>query len=343
MPVGATDTMQVQVSINGNQMPGLLRASIATTNCFSADTYSLTFAMSGSENIAFWSTVMSAYLEVTAVASSALGSTYYNLITGMVDAIHVDPIQRTVGVEGRDLSSSLIDSYRQQDFVNQSASEIVSTIAQYHALQPVVTATSGNVGRYYSDGYTKLSLGQFSRLQSDWDLLVQLARQNNFDVFVEGQSLYFQAAGQSGSTPIPVSLGDVQSARIEKNLGMTTNAAKVQSWNSQNMAAYGSNGSGSGPISAQSLSTPNLPFLFSGANFTFQQVTDMAQRYTTELNRLRTVLCLEMTWDLALSPRATILLNGTDSAFNTTYTIDSIERHYSPTSGSKQLVRAAQI
>ena len=69
----------------------------------------------------------------------------------------------------------------------------------------------------------------------------------------------------------------------------------------------------------------------------------MAQRYTTELNRLRTVLCLEMTWNLALSPRVTILLNGTDSVFDTTYVIDSIERHYSPTSGSKQLVRAAQI
>ncbi len=166
-------------------MPGLLRASIATTNCFSADTYSLTFAIGGPENIAFWSTISSAYLEVTAVASSMLGPTYYNLISGMADTIHVDPIHRTVGVEGRDLSSSLVDSYRQQDFVNQSASEIVSTIAQYHGLKPVVTATSGTVGRYYGDGYTKLSLGQFSSLQSDWDLVVQLARQNNFDVFVE--------------------------------------------------------------------------------------------------------------------------------------------------------------
>ena len=72
MSIGSTDTMEVQVSINGDQMPGLLRASIATTNCFSADTYSLTFAIGGPENIAFWSTISSAYLEVTAVASSCL-------------------------------------------------------------------------------------------------------------------------------------------------------------------------------------------------------------------------------------------------------------------------------
>jgi hypothetical protein len=83
--------------------------------------------------------------------------------------------------------------------------------------------------------------------------------------------------------------------------------------------------------------------LFSGANYTSQQVTELAERYTTELNRLQTVLRLEMPWDLSLSPRTRILLNGTNSAFDTTYLIESIERHYSPTAGSKQLVRASQI
>ena len=83
------------------------------------------------------------------------------LITGMVDTIHVDPIHGTVGIDGRDMSASLIDSYRQQDFVNHTASEIVTSIAQSHGLQPVVTSTQGITGRYYNDGYTKLSIGQF--------------------------------------------------------------------------------------------------------------------------------------------------------------------------------------
>jgi hypothetical protein len=340
----SSETMEIQVSVNGDQMPGLLRASVATTNCFSADTYSITFVMGESGNIAFWSTVSSAYLEVTAVISSAYGPIYQSLITGMADTVHVDPIQGTVGVEGRDLSSSMIDSYRQQDFVNQTASEIVSSIAQYHNLQPVVTATSGDIGRYYSDGYTKLSLGQFSRLQSDWDLVVQLARQNDFDVFVEGELLYFQPSGLSASAPIPMSLQGVQSARVERNLSVNAaTVARVQSWNSQNMAAYDSGSSGVRPIENQGSSTANLPFLFSGANYTSQQVADSANRYTAELGRLSTVLNLDMPWDLSFSPRATILLNDTHSLFDTTYLIDSIERHYSPTSGSKQLVRANQV
>jgi hypothetical protein len=342
MEMRSTDVTEVQVSINGNQILGLLRASIASTNCFSADTFSLTFAIGTSGDVAFWSIVSSGYVEVTAAISSVFGITYQALITGMIDTIHVDPSLGTVGVEGRDLSSLMVDSYRQQDFVNQTASEIVSSIAQSHNLQPFVTATSGNVGRYYSDGYTKLSLGQFSRLRSDWDLVVMLARQMNFDVFVECRSLYFQPANAFGtSLTIPVSLRDVQGDRIERNLNITrSSVVKVQSWNSQHMTAYSSDGSAWDAAAAQSSSATNAPFLFSAANYTSQQVTDSAQRYATEVSRLGTVLRLNMPWDLSFSPRAMILLNDTNSLFDTTYLIDGIERHYSPVFGSKQLVRA---
>ena len=193
-----------------------------------------------------------------------------------------------------------------------------------------------------SDGITatviqKLSLGQFSHLQSDWDLVVQLARQNNFDVFVEGRSLYFQASGQSASPPIPVSLRDVQNARIERNLGMPiiprlkSNRGTHRTW--PLMAATVPMGIACRP----EFPHRNSPFLFSGANFTSQQVTDLTQRYSAELSRLRTILHLDMPWDLSLSPRTTILLNDTDSPFDTIYLMDSIERHYSPTSGSSQL------
>jgi phage protein D len=347
MLMRSSDTLRVEVLLNGDQTPGLLRASVSTTNHFSADTYALTFAIGNSspKDIAFWSILSSGLIEVTAVTSTIYGPTFQSLITGLIDTIHIDPIQRTVGIEGRDLSSSMIDSYRQQDFVNQTASEIVATIAQYHNLAPVVTPTTGNIGRYYSDGYTKLSLGQFSRLQSDWDLVVQLARQNNFDVFVEGQSLYFQPDNGFDGPPLPVSLRQVQSARIERNIGISPNtAAKVQSWNSQNMAAYDSGNSSVGTIAAdQSASARNLPFLFSGSNYTAQQVTDAAERYTAELTRLGTVLNLGMPWDLSFAPRVACLLQGTDSVFDTIYRIESVERHYCSTSGSTQLIRAVQI
>jgi phage protein D len=289
--------------------------------------------------------IPAALVEVTATTSSTYGPRYQSLITGMADSIHIDPIRGTVGVEGRDLSASIIDSYRQQDFVNQTASEIVATIALYHGLLPIIVPTSGNIGRYYADGYTKVSLGQFSRFRSDWDLVVQLARENDYDIFVEDRTLYFQPSAALFIVPLPVSMRDVHSIRIERNLGITNAvAARVQSWSSQNMMAYDSGNAGSAAAGGdQAASAATLPFLFSASNYTAQQVTEAAERYAAELTRLGTVLSLDMPWDLSFAPRSTCLLMDTNSGLDTAYRIDSIERLYSTTSGSRQLIRAAQV
>ena len=341
----AASRIDIQVAIDGLEVSGLCRASVSTTNSFSADTYSLTFAMSSEtpNSPAFWSSIKSGCVSVTATVASLFGSLTQDLITGMIDTIYVNPIQGIVCIEGRDLSASMVDSYRQQDFVNQTASEIVATIAHYHNLQPVLKATTENVGRYYSDGYTRLSLGQFSRLQSDWDIVVQLARQNNFDAFIRGTNFYFQPASDLDDTPRRVGLHEVQNARIERALNIGSNAtAAVQSWNSQSMSATSSNiprdaaDANAGPPA-------DAPYLFSGSNYGSEQANNLAGRYTAELGRLRTVLELNMPWDLALSPRMLILLTETNSSFESIYKIESIERHYSTTSGSTQALRAAEI
>src|SRR3978361_2074926 len=239
MAIVQADRQNLRVFIDGMQILGLFRAAIARTNCFSADTFALTFVM-GIEplhDIKFWSAVSSAFVEV--FITDRYRSDDLSLISGHVDNIFVNPVESVVAIEGRDLSSLMIDSYRQQDFVNQTASEIVSAIALQHGLAPTVVSTTGSVGRYYDDGYTKLSLGQFSRLRSDWDLVVQLARQNGFDPFVGGRSLFFRPTNIALNTVFPLSVRDVRSVRIERSLNIRKNtAAKVRSWDSQYMKAY---------------------------------------------------------------------------------------------------------
>lgn len=333
------------ITINGDQIHGLLQASLATSNCFSADSFALTFAIGPSPlgDLEFWSAISTAYVEVSAVAQRGLTSR--SLITGMVDTILIDPIQATVAIEGRDLSSSMIDSYRQQDFVNQSASEVVSIIAQHHGLAAVVVPTSGSVGRYYGDGYTRLSLGQFSRLRSDWDLVVQLARENGFDVFISGTTLFFQPSTSSLDAPIPILTRNVQRIRVQRTLTITPDtSARVQSWNSHNMTSYDSNSptADSSATRASNIAGKQA-FLFSASNFTSQQVTDSANRYTAELGRLAKTLHLDMPWDFSLAPRSRILLCGTNTVLDTTYQIDSIERHYNCKSGSTQSIIAVVV
>nr|WP_294511691.1 hypothetical protein [uncultured Rhodopila sp.] len=286
-------------------------------------------------DIAVWSTLGSGRVEV--FAGSAPGPATTNLITGVIDSVHIDAIRGTVAIEGRDLSATLVDSYQQGDFVNQTASEVVATLANRHGLGAVVTPTSGFIGRYYGDGYTRLSTGQFSRLRSDWDLVVELARENRFDVFVEGTQLFFQP-----SSPVPATLTSitpvmVRSMRFNRSLAVAAGAtARVQSWNSQNMACYDSGVS----AGAQPDGSTGQPFLFSASNFTPAQVTQSASRYTAEINRLHTTLLIEMPWDLQIAPRGGMMLSGTGSVLDGPYLIDSVERLYCSTSGSTQTVRA---
>ena len=345
MALSSADRMQLQVTLNGIPVEGLLHASVVTGNCFSSDSYALTFAMGSAPlcDIAFWSSLAPAYVEIVPVSQSY--SLSQSLISGMIDTIVVDPVMQTVAIEGRDLSSTLIDSYRQQDFVNQTASEVVSTIALFHGLTPIVTPTMNEVGRYYGDGYTRLSLGQFSRHRSDWDLVVQLARENSFDVFVQGSSLFFQPSGSLEGLPAHISLSDVRTIRFEQNLTISSNiSARVQSWNSQDMASYAINSADNVANTIQGFESSGIqPFLFSAANFTSQQVTDSAGRYAAELSRLGTVVHIEMPWDLSLAARAAVLIDETKSPLDAIYRIDTIERHYSSTSGSSQIIRAVRI
>ena len=332
----------LQVLIDGSLVEGLIHAAITSTSAFSADTYALTFGINvnGSPNLAYWSSIASAYIEVYASITGGLGPVF--LIGGLIDTIHVDPVRQTVGIEGRDLSSVLIDAYRQEEFVNQTASEIVSTVAFHHNLLPIVTSTQGNVGRYYADGFTKISLGQFSKIQTDWDLLVELARSNNFELFVVGRSLYFQPEVTS-AIPLFLSLNQFERVRFERHLNVPSDVtACVQSWNSQDMAVYKSDETNQTDLSNQTSTINSLPYLFLGSNYTSEQVLEMTERYQTEARRLTTVLYADLPWNLELSPRARFLLNGTQSALDGLYRVETVERRYSAISGSVQSIFASR-
>lgn len=334
--------MALIISVNGIPASGLLNASITTSNYFSSDTFSLSFAIGNAPlaDLATWSQLSNAYVEVA--YAGTLYPTGVDLIAGNVDSLVADPILNIMSIEGRDLSAALVDTYLQQDFVNQTASEIVETIAGQHGLEAQVTPTLGNIGRYFGDGYTKLSLGQFSGVRSHWDLVVQLAREQNFDVFVQGNTLSFQPTASVLDPVVQITPRDVTTLRVERRLAIQPSATVVvQSWNSQNMAAYSS--TTPDPEQASSLISDiqsQHSYLFSKSNLTSLQADLLASRYTAEISRLRTVLHLEMPWSFFFSARSLISLLGTNSAFDGLYQVDCVERHYDPISGSSQTIRA---
>jgi hypothetical protein len=329
----------VVVTLDGLSIDGIKQLNIVNTNSYSCDTFSVSLVVGRSPltSASFWTEIQGGQIDV--VADLKDGRSGARLITGRIDTMHMDPLRQIVVLEGRDLSAGLIDAYRQQDFVNQSASEIVTTIALQHGLEPIVTTTAGNVGRYYSDGFTRLSLGQYSKYRSDWDTIVQLGRQSGFDVFVQGTSLYFQPAAQPIGAPVLVSANDLLTMRVERSLYLDPDSqVSVRSWNSQDMASYSNQPNQYSNSTIDPIS--NQGYLFTDANLTASQVDSFAGQLGTELGRLRTVLHLEMPWNLKISARSLILLTDTQSSLNGLYVVDSLERDYSTVHGSTQRIRA---
>jgi hypothetical protein len=338
------DTAVIAV-INGAETPGLLHGTITSTNCFSADSYSLTFAMGSAplRDISYWSTLSYGFVDV--LAKVATDSSRTSLIMGTIDTVYIDATRGTVSVDGRDLSASLVDSYRQVDFVNQTASEVVIAIATSHGLAPVTIPTSGNTGRYFGEGYTRLSTGLFSRLRSDWDLVVQLARENGFDVFVRGRYLYFLPAIEVALDVVNLTPDSIFNMRLERSLAVTpTPTVKVQSWNCQNMVPYsGGITNEAGQVSVTAADSEGQPYLFSVSNLTSAQAAQAAVRYAAEINRLRTALLLEMPWNVNMAPRTGVMLTKTNSPLDGLYRIESIERRHNSMTGSLQSVRAVPV
>ena len=86
--------------------------------------------------------------DVSVVMSSAFGGGDQTvMITGKVDLPVLTMETQTVSLSGRDKSGSLTEKKRNQKFQNQKASDIVSTIAKDHGLNPVIADTGDFAGK----------------------------------------------------------------------------------------------------------------------------------------------------------------------------------------------------
>jgi phage protein D len=279
----------------------------------------------------------------------AVGGYPVSLLQGEADAIHVDVIQGTLEVEGRDLTGRLLDARTQETFANQTASEIATTLAGRHSLTPVVTATTTLAGRYYGAEHDRIVLGQFSRATTEWDLLTFLAAREGFEVFVAAQSLYFQPLSQTAA-PTILTPGDCLSLSLERSLTLARDIeVTVQSWNTRHQAAFsqtarsaarGRGGSGGGKGSGGSGGNgPPQRIVVVRPNLTPNAALQLAQRILADLSGHERLVHAELPGELTLTPRSQITLTGTGTDFDQTYYIAGLDRHFSVQHGFTERLR----
>lgn len=119
-----------------------------------------------------------------------------SLIYGRVDEVELDVVASKVNLTGRDLTAVFIDSKITSTYENQTSSEIATLLAQSHGLTPVVTATTGTAGTLYKRTQVRMQADR-----SEWDLLIWLAREEGFVVYVTGQSLHFEPDDRESGEP----------------------------------------------------------------------------------------------------------------------------------------------
>jgi phage protein D len=336
---------RLRLLANGAVIGGVVTADVLSNNHYAADRFSVVVAL----GVDLWasSTYWASQTDILVDVQFSLdaGSTFISFIQGLADVVSIDVLTSTLHIEGRDLTAALIDNRTQETFANRTSSEIATILAQRHNLTPIITATTTPVGRYYQNEHDRIALNQFSRSMTEWDLLIFLAGQEGFDVFVTGTSLYFQPSAGSLSAPCTLTPGQLQDLRLERSLTLARDiVVTVKSWNSRQQDAFTqtvrASGRTSGGTGGTGRSGPPQHYVFVRPNLTMDDALKLAQQKAAELAQHERVWEATMPGDLTLDPRSMIQLIGTETDFDQLYFIDTIERHLSLERGFVQHVRA---
>jgi phage protein D len=335
---------RIKAMANGTMMLGAVEARIFSTSCSGADWFTLTCLICDdlASSPTFWSSESDITLDLQ--ISVDRGRSYVSLIQGKVDTVSIDPILGIIQVEGRDFTASLLASNTQQVFINLTSSEIVLQIAQRHGLTPVVTNTTEIVGNFDTYGRNYITLNQFSKSMTDWDLLAVLASMEQFTVFVSGSTLYFGPLETSAGKVLMVTPADVLELRMERTLPLGSNfQVTIKSWNCwHKQSVVTSVTASSESQSEQKGEDPSQltsQFVLTRPNLSSADASTLASQQITQIAQHERVVEFEIPGELSLTARDQVMLAGTNSNFDQSYLIESIERRISQ-QGFVQHIRA---
>lgn len=321
------------VRLNGTVVPGWITWTVSNNSYYEADTFHLVFATARlpKGNDANWfSTQTETFVEILAGFPSNVDNPDANeltsLIYGRIDDMDYDPVAQTMTLTGRDLTAAFIDAKIASEYTNQTSSQIAKTLAGLHGLTGVITATSTDVGNYYSHDNMQMQAGR-----SEWDLLAYLARHEGFVAYVSGSTLYFGPDQTGTGNPFVINyetgigaptanvseMSFTRSQTVVKGISVTVSSAgryNASVTKSYPVAPRGTTPGKSSPFGATTDYYYNIP-----AGATPLQVLARAQAIYNTIIQHAMKLKVRMPADVTTTPNSTINVRGTGTAFDQTY------------------------
>lgn len=323
----------IRLLLDGTVVPGVIAVDLFGTSQLAADRFRVRLAAQSVAKMMPALLTPGARLNLQGSANAA-GEGWVGLLVGQVDDLSFDPVHGIVDLEGRDLGARLIEAQVGETFANQTSSEIVQTVAARHGLSADVTETGTPVGRYYQDQHERLTLAQYARSQTEWDLLAWLAAQEGFLLGMLDDRLQF---GPRDATVVPISIQDCISVEAAQQVALLRPIEiTVRSWGTRAGALVEQKAisAGTGPTLLQTITRPNL---------SADQALALAQRVLADLQlHVRTVR-LSMPGDFLLSTRNTVGLSGVGAAWDGAYTVGSLNRHLDIKHGFTQTLELQTI
>jgi phage protein D len=341
---------RLRVLSNGAELAGSISASVTNNNYHQCDTFRVSFAMSvGAPG--WWDVNPPLVLDIQVSIDGA--QSWQSLLIGEVDHQNVHLQTGTIEMEGRDLSARLIEAKTQEAFANQTASDIAKTLAARHGMTTNITATTTLAGRYYEQDHSTVTLGEFSRTTTEWDLLVYLAQREGFDVFMSGTTLNFvPSVAQNAnpyviqwSPPSPMVRLNAVGLTMERSLALAKDVqVEVRSWSSRQGRAFTKTasaigGKSSGASGATGKATTTQKYVIVRPNLTEDAAQQLANQTAAQITLHERVASVDMPGELQLTPRNMAKIQGTNTSFDQAYFIASIERHISFGEGFHQSMR----
>ena len=345
-PGGTVDTPRLRIKVNGMALPFPVEATVNSTNTWTAARWSAGVALQDTDqmNDAWWSDQANTGTRVE-IDDSIDGVTFTTRLVGLVDEIDIDSDTNYLTLTGRDLTALFIDKKTAKAYQNQTSSEVATELANEAGLTPVVTATTTPVGQFFEYDHVHISLGDLSRSITQWDLLVYLAQQENFDVFVEGTSLFFQPVATNTTPPFVVqhsringqAVSNVRNLSKKRSLTLANVNVTVKSWHSGRASPIIAKMSSKQMNNAQGAPEE---YVFYKPNLTPDQAAQYANQRMAEITRRERIITFDIPGEVSLTPRDTVQLTGTGTAFDQIYYPDEISRAMHFASGFTETVTA---
>lgn len=340
--------VELYVTLNGVGVTTAKSAHVTTTSTHTGARFELALVPPADPvaNANWWSQQANVAVEIFAMRQAAPGrkATPFSMVKGRVDKIEWDPDTGLLNATGRDRTADLIDLKTFAAYPNRTSSQVVALLGQQAGLMVRGTPTTTPVGRYYENNHDKLQMGQFHKATNAWDLVVELAEYEGFDAFVDGDTLYFQPQPKDTDPPflvtfdltgkvVPWPVSSVINPKFSRSLTLAKNIRViVRSYNSRSKRPYiGDTGSGgahgspsqgkrnAGPAPEQYVRV--IPGLKSD-----QDALTHAEALRRELSKHERLFTFSLPGEVVLTPRNIVKVVGTDTTFDQSYFISSIER-----------------